>query len=410
MTSTSALHSTAVRLAFALLVAFGIEAPADVLIANGRLFSATDGGVVERANVLVEKDRIVAVSSDPIDTPGIQVIDATGQTILPGLIDTHFHLFFDRRTDLTWFPSSDAEATDYIAGFLQQELEDYLAQGFTSIASPLDFWPNIVEVRERLASGDLRGPRLLIAGPIFTMPGEHGICAAKEWCEERLSTAVSDPRQAREQARRYLGEDVDFIVFDGLHGRALPLRQGIVMALSDEAHRHGRPLLLHGVDAAEVGSFIEWGVDALFTPPRVTRDRDGTLLPREIVEGLPVSITLDELREPKIVRHNILTLIENGAVPVFGPDLGGTGAAPGEILMSVSQSLMDIGLGPEQVILAATRDAARLLGRNDLGTVAPGNMADLLVVYGDPLTDFDAIRNVALVIQDGRIVLRNEPP
>ena len=409
MTRCAEHDGLSARLALTLTVLMSISslAFADLLISNARVFTGADGTVMEEASILIRADRIVSVSRDPVAAAGARVIDATGNTVLPGLIDTHFHLFFDRRDGETWFPSSDAEAGDYIDERLRGVLEDYLAEGFTSVASPLDFWPNVLEIRDRLASEELRGPRLFIAAPVFTTSGAHAICQGKRWCSERLSVPVADPAEAIEQVRRYITAGADFIVFDGLHGRTSPARGEIVMALSDEARRHDRHILLHGVDAAEVGQFVDWGANGLFTPPRVTRDTGGRLLNREIVAELPVAITLEELQQEEAIRYNIVTMLQNGAVPVFGPDLAGTGIPPGEALMSVAHALVDIGLTPRDVILSATRDAARLLGRDDLGTLEPGNLADLLIVRGDPLANIEAIGEVVLVIRDGRVVSWN---
>ncbi|MOA30633.1 hypothetical protein D3C78_1517370 [compost metagenome] len=103
------------------------------------------------------------------------------------------------------------------------------------------------------------------------------------------------------------------------------------------------------------------------------------------------------------VRHNVIALLEAGALPVFASDLPGLPAA--DVAPLATRALSGVGLSNAQVLQAATRNAAHgLLGRNDLGTLAPGKLADIILVDGNPIEDLGALSRVRLVIKDGVVV------
>jgi len=400
----------------------GTAIAADLVIINARLFSGTGVDVIEGASIVMAGERIESVSQGTVDTAGAEVIDAGGRTVLPGLIDAHVHLFFDLQGDV-YFPTSDPEARSFIETRLRGDLEAYLEQGFTSVLSAIDFWPQIVEVRKRVLSGEFKGPRLFIGGGVFVAPGGHYVCRGLEeedrrrWCDEHISVTVENPAQVRDGVGRYAASGVDVIVYDGrTNSPTLPVE--VVAALVDEAHRQQLPVLVHNSDAAGLGGLTESGIDGFIHPPAGT-DEDGdfwleSLGSQRIPLGITIGETEEAIRANKLsrdeiatymaVRQNVLTLLEAGAVPVFASDI--PGLSPKETLPIVLRSLSDLGLSNAEVLHAGTRDPARLIiRRQDLGTVEPGNLADIIIVDGNPLQDLGALRNVEIVIKDGKVVV-----
>ena len=116
----------------------GAVSAADLVISNARVFTATRVGVLENASVAITGNRIESVSVTGIDARRARVIDAGGKTVLPGLIDAHYHAFFD--DDGASFPTSDSDAQSYIAGKMPDKLHASLRRGFTSLISAIDFW------------------------------------------------------------------------------------------------------------------------------------------------------------------------------------------------------------------------------------------------------------------------------
>ena len=398
---------------------------ADIVITNARVFTATGSPVLEQANVVISGERIEAVTTDAVDSGGAMVVDAQGKTVLPGLFDAHLHAFFslpsiDGSITEIGFPVSDAEAESWIADILQARFTEYLEQGFTSLVSPIDFWPQILEVRERLSAGELQGPRLFAAGGVFIAPENHFICGESEWCNEHLIATPANADEAREWVDRYAASGVDLIAHDN-QSNPPGMSEETIRSMTDAAHGHGLKVLVTASDASRVSDLIEWGVDGFLHPPIQTPDIDGSLLASAGAKGVPIALTLGELEEKyrlgiaseeqienhRIRRQNVMSLLKQGAIPVFGTDLGDKpGTTPADIITITARTATGAGLSREEVLMAATRNAAQgILGRDDLGTLEAGNLADVIMVDGDPLLELTDLLNTELVIKGGQIVV-----
>lgn len=412
-------------LAFAITLLAARSVPAaDLAIINARVFTGTHSGVIENATILVTGDRIESVSASR-STGEASVIDARGMTALSGLVDAHVHLFFDLQ-DEPYFPTSDTEAQTYVER-IREKLQAHLEHGFTTILSPIDFWPQIIEVRDLVAAGDFSGPRLFVGGGVFVAPGGHYVCRRqredrRRWCDEHISWVAADPEQVRNGVRRYADSGVDVIVYDSVTNAPVPARD-VVQALVDEAHRHDLPVLVHGSDIARFNGLIEAGVDAFVHPPGGKPADDGTALTAfdaGKAKNIPIAITIGETKEAirlgersqeevaayEATRASILALLKEGALPVLGTDMPGTD--PGRGLPIALRALLDLGLSNEEILQASTAHPARaLLGQRELGTIEPGNFADILIVNGNPLDDVMALRNVIVVIKGGSVVVDN---
>lgn len=391
----------------------------DLLVTNVRVFVGTGAEAIEGATVAVTGNRIEAISKGDINAPGARVIDAAGKTLMPGLINGHFHLFFDFQGE-RYFPSSDAEAEAYMDGKLREKLAAHLESGFTSLVSPIDFWPYIVRARDMVRSGSWSGPRLFVAGGALTSPGGHRICnavtgEAKQWCNEHISIPVANAEQAREGVRFYAEGGADFIAFED--DSESPVDSEVISAIVEEAHHRDLRVFAHSVQAQNVNALHDAGVDGFLHAPDGVRPDDS---PGFEFDGrkVPLAITLAYLEEPissgeasddqvqkyQAKRGYALEMFEAGAVPVFASDM--PGIAPQQIVPIVVRSLTGLGLSNAEILKAATHDAAELLlGQSELGTVLPGQIADLIIVDGDPVHDLVALTRVEVVIKDGQIVV-----
>ncbi|MDY6945099.1 MAG: amidohydrolase family protein [Pseudomonadota bacterium] len=436
----NALHRATV--VCAALLAAGSAVAADLLITNARVFAGSDANdLTPLLHVAITEGRIESISARRPEAGDAVVIDARGQTLMPGLVDGHIHAFFDfppldapatapRRVQ---YPKSEAEVHAYVQGALKAKLGAFLDQGFTSLLSTIDPWPATVEMREQIARGDLRGPRVFASGGVFVGPAEYGLCAGNAWCAESFSAPTASADQGRESVRRYARSGVNQLVMVyNTEAKPVPLSSASAAAIIDEAHRHGLKIFLESpVDAKDVPQLAKWGIDGFLHPPAGSVDQDGALLKDAGARKLPVAITFGAVRERlrlgmqlpeadlkryEIQRRNTLSLIASGGVPVFASDLGDKqGLQPREIIRIQSEALLDLGLTAPDVLRAATRDSARyLLGRQDLGTVEQGKIADLILIQGDPTRDLAALTKVQVVIKNGVVVAdhraRHEPP
>ncbi len=395
---------------------------ADVLITNARLFDATGSDIIENATIAITGDRIQSISTGETDIDAETVIDAQGKTVMPGLIDGHIHVFFDFTETGIEYPKSQEELDAYIETRMQEKFDDFLAHGFTSIMSPGDSWPTIVNVRDRVAAGEIRGPRMFVSGGIFTAPGSHpaeGICSGSAFCAEHVAVEVDDEASAREWVRKYAESGVDLLKITYVEPDEEPLgpklRPEVVAAIIDEAHQQGIRALAHAWDAADVNDLVEWGIDGFVHPFGITLDADGSLLQSAGEKGLAVSSTFASAAlfaadgpdpELEITLSNVQTAMRYGSPLVFGSDMPGL---PTEMVLSaVISAMSNMGLSNAEVIQASTRHTAQsLLAQDDLGTIEPGNLADIIIVNGDPLEDLAALSQIEIVIANGQIVVDN---
>lgn len=142
-----------------------------LVIENGRVIVG-DGTVLESGTIVVSGDRIVSVGteSESEEFPGAARIDATGRTVLPGLIDTHVHVTMERLFEQ---PRSDEAMLTFVREGVPDRLRAYIEAGITTVMSPGEFWPFIEDVRRRIDSGELVGPRMRTAGSLFTAREGH---------------------------------------------------------------------------------------------------------------------------------------------------------------------------------------------------------------------------------------------
>ena len=390
-----------------------------LVISDVNLFDGTGESTRSVTYIAVDEGRISAIGEDGSVPDAESRIDLGGAFLMPGLIDTHVHLGFDFNESGMHFPKSESEYAAYVDGRMSDKLAGLLSSGFTTIMSPGDSWPLIMDVKTRQASGDIPGPRILVSGGIFTAPGGHpavGICSGSDFCAEHVAIQVEDPEDARRWVRRYADSGVDQLKVTYVEPEGPKLDPEVAAAIVEEADLSGVRVLVHAMDAADVPQLVEWGVDGFVHPPGITPDNSGELLRN--TAGLGVAITLgtiesaeaawgplDEasLAEFNATKANIERMIDAGAVPVFGSDMPEAPAAP--VIDTVTAALSSVGLDNAAVLRAATRDAAQvLLGLGNVGSIEVGNVADMIVLDGDPLLDLGALHDIRYVVQAGHIV------
>ena len=224
---------------------------ADLVITNARVLTGT-GEVLDRATLVVTDGRITSVAAGPSEVQATVAVDAGGMTVMPGLIDTHRHLLSASRAD------SEEALVQWIDDNLPSSLVDLLASGITTTISLGDYFPAILEVRRRLESGELSGPRLLAVGPGFTAPNDWPVQLydCSPWSRAHGVVEVTDPETARTEVGNLAEAGVDGIkaVLDrGIAPDAL-LSPEVLEAIGDETQRIGLPLFVH---AATVDDMLD---------------------------------------------------------------------------------------------------------------------------------------------------------
>lgn len=411
---------------------------ATLVVENGRVVVG-DGTVLERGSVVISEDRVLSVGEEQVAAPGARRIDASGRTVLPGLIDTHVHLLVERMTSQPW---SDAELQVFVQEGLPSRLRAFLESGITTVMSTGDFWPAVREVREKVRSGELPGPRIFTAGPVFTAPGGHPaagpVCGpwgerdANPWCREHMAVAVDDREQARDAVARLARQGVDHVkmVYDSIGPPGVEqLKADRVGEIVRTAHDHGLRAYGHVFGIPNAIQALEKGLDGFAHLPAYPaqsgdRDRLVQLMRTEAVTASTTLVSTDALiadlkragndgllrhvtRQMELIRRTFAALAEaDDRLIALGTDT--PQLPPGDAYRREIRLAADAGLAPEETIRAATRNAAAHLGRLDeLGTLEPGKLADLIIVDRDPLEDLSALQNVELVVKGGKVVVEH---
>jgi len=458
-----------VALAAGLVACFGepdfrVERPDDppeaILISDVAVLDVGRGVRVPRRDVLIRDGRIAAIGlAGQLAAPeGARQIAGVGSTLVPGLIDLHGHV--DTRSNPIWemgLPEPD------------RNLRSYLYAGVTTVLDPGDSG-DAFERRDHVRQGDLLGPRVLAAGPIHTAPEGHPVAMVRElapwwiawYLAPRVAVTLASEAEARAAADAVAARGADFVkvVVDRIPLEAPRLERNIVAALVEQARTHGLRTVAHigttqdAIDAAEAGvaawvhgvnmeripdakiaQLASYGIPMVATlevydaytrlgdgPREATRLERETVAP-EILDGFhPVPedfelgvfrLWLDRLREARDARFDNVARLRAAGVTILAGSDTQAGVFPGPGLHRELEQLVRAGMTPVEAIQAATLQAARFLAAGaepEVGDVAVGMRADLLLVEGDPTRDLSVLSAIREVFLDGVPLERESRP
>lgn len=393
-------------------------------LTGATVLAGEDLDPLQRATVLISDGVITEVAAEGDLEPSAEtrVVDLSGHTLLPGLIDLHVHLGFPQQEPGEEMGPADLPGVVYeMLRYTPSARRALLDHGVTTVRGLGDDHAWIMEMRRMLRAGELEGPRLHTSGPLFTTPGGHPITT---FGVEADSDTVRLPATA-EEARRLVrglatGDDpVDLIKVVQERGTPEelemdPLPTEVLEAIVSEAHEHGLTVTAHWGSEQDLTDVLAAGVDGLeHVEARGVlegwpKDPLDELVRREVPVTPTLAVTeasVDPERH-RLLRERVSELHTAGGRIVAGSDAAVPGVPFGAGLHRELELLADSGMDPHAVLKAATSEAARVLGTDRVGAIAPGRAADLLAVTGDPLTDVSAIREVAVVYRDGRQVVR----
>jgi imidazolonepropionase-like amidohydrolase len=399
---------------------------------GGTLLDGTGGDPLASASVVIEGDRISSVAAGSANGSGKgDVVDVSGLTLLPGLIDAHSHFGIVDLTD-------DRAPAAVTAARIFRNCELALDAGFTTVR---DVGGIDGGVAQAVALGLIPGPRILPSGPLLCQTGGHGdesppfglhhhhhgipgLATQSRPCdgpdEVRLAAREAFRRGATQIKVCVSGGVVSFTDrIEDAQFSVEELKAAVAEADSRDsyvtAHAHNvkgiRNGLEAGVECFEHGTFLDAdtaeamaAAGAYLVPTfAVTR-----IFAEKAAEwGIPPEIVPRMNGVEEAMTRSLKLARDAGVVIGSGSDILGPEQDRRGLELAIRSELED----PMTAIVAATSVNARILRRDDtIGTVEPGKLADLIAVDGDPLTDsklFDDPAKVVLVIKDGRIVKDN---
>jgi imidazolonepropionase-like amidohydrolase len=414
---------------------------------------------IHDAVVLVQGDRITAVGPRArVGLPkGITIVDGRGKWVTPGLVDAHVHFFqsggaYTRpdAVDLRRYRPYEKEIA-LLKEALPRTFARYLLCGITSVVDVGGpFWN--FEVRERAGRTEL-APRVAVAGPLVSTVDRPQLDLG-----DPPIVKVTSPDEARALIRRELERKPDLVKvwFIFRSGDDVAVGKAIVAATVEEARKGGVRTAVHATELETARAAVEAGADVLVHSvfDKLVDDAFVDLLKRRRVVYTPtlfvpsgydlvlsgrfmptpaerrwadpdVLATFDEVkaypeltarpRRPpgaeaaRTAAHNLKRLASAGVTIAAGTDAGNIGTLHGPSIFRELRLMADAGLTPAEVLAAATSGGARVMGREkDLGAVASGKLADLLILDRDPLADVGNLEAIHRVVKGGRVYTPEE--
>ena len=404
-----------ISIAISILLASLSTQSSTVVIREVRVIDGTGKAAIQ-ADVVVVGNRIRAITTDSQQWQSgnhTTIIDGRNKTLLPGLIDLHIHLVAGGDT-----PSDKEALTLFYRTKIPEILNQYLVAGVTSIQSTGDPLDETLRLRDQINRGEIRGPRLYVAGPVVTAVGGHPattIFRNNPFGRSLVAAEVSNEDEAREQIRFLKRKGVDYVkfVYQGDGVRTQKLRPGIARVIIDEAHKLDLRVGVHSGGIEDTVFLLESGVDTLLhgISQQITDDNVIQLLANKKAYYVATLQVMNRPGAPILRTANTMAnlgLVSKHAVKIaVGTDTFLPFFKPGVNTHREAALMVEAGMTPMAVIVAATRTAAEQLQKlSDFGTVEPGKVADLLIVEGNPDQDIQALGSVHTVIREGQIVVR----
>jgi imidazolonepropionase-like amidohydrolase len=398
-----------------------------------------DGAAAEpRRNqeIVIRGNRIAAVYGSGVHPlpNGAQLIDLGNATILPGLIDTHTHVFLQGEdpaaggydVQLLKFPASYRVARAIVAA--RRALE----QGFTTIRDVETEGAGYgdVGIKRAINEGYIPGPRMFASTVSISSTGGYPLeNYAPEITVPKGSQLIDGPVEARKAAREQLDHGADWIKVYMTHRSWLDEQGALVSqptltveelkAIVDEAHGWRKKVACHAYNGPGLQRALDGGCDSIEHGLEISDAQIAQMLKQGTwyVPTLAVYYydwdppdTDSGKRDRKRVAVHVVSFqkaLRAGIKIAFGTDVGGF--AWSEPIAQEFEREVEFGMTPMQAIQSASSRAADLLGkRGQLGVVAPGAYADLIAVPGDPLKDIRVLKNVQFVMKDG-VVFKSPP-
>jgi imidazolonepropionase-like amidohydrolase len=385
-----------------------------IAIKNVRIFDGST--VIPTGGVIIEGGKIKSVGKTVASPDGAEIIDGTGHTLLPGLIDSHTHAYGPALKQAVMF-------------------------GVTTELDMFSDHRTAAQMRREQAEGKAAGRAdLFSAGTLVTAPGGHGT----EYGLKIPTITAPGEAQAFVDARIDEGSDYIKIVYDDgkLYGRNFPtVSKETMAAVIASAHKRGKPAVVHISTLEGARDAIEAGADGLVhifkdrAPdpefPRLAAARRAFVIPTltviESVTGVAGGATLasdsalanalspadaTDLKKSFPARpgamssyaaaEEALRQLKAARVPILaGTDAPNPGTVHGASIHRELELLVKAGLTPVEALAAATSAPAAQFRLSDRGRIEPGRRADLLLVKGDPTADIKATRNIARIWKGG---------
>ncbi len=403
------------------------------------------GSLIDGKSAAPRRDQIIVIHGNRIDSvsdasaakipAGATVIDLSKATVLPGLIDSHTHIFLQ---------GEDPAQGGYDANILNAPLalraaratvsaRRALEQGFTTLRDVETEGAGYgdVGIKEAIEQGYIPGPRLFVATRAISTTGGYPLEGyAPELDMPKGAQIVDGPVEARKAAREQLDHGADWIKvymthrsWVGKNGELVSqptLTVEELRAVVDETHGWGKKVACHVYGGIGLRRALDGGCDSI----EHGLDLDDAAIAQMLKQGTWYVPTIsvyygdwapadtpagqrDRLRA-SVHEQSFRKALKAGVKIVFGTDMGGIPWT--ESIAQEFPRMVDLGMQPMDAIQSATSRAATMLEMDGkIGMITPGAFADIIAVNGDPLRDIKVLENVQFVMKDGKVFKSEKP-
>ena len=414
------------------------------VIKGGALIDGTGRSPINDAIVVVQDGKIKSVGiKGAIDVPSgdnVEIIDATGKIVMPGLIDSHLHMGLLGQSREFYSMPIYNNCLD-IAMKAVPALKKTLEMGITTIRDGGSGWGWMeVALKNAINRGDIIGPRYLTTGYHLTVTGGHGYFLppwlAKYTPAEQTGMFCDGPEEWRKAARINISNGTDNVklvasrgfLSAGLRGDAPPMAAPAsveeMRAAVEEAHKMGKKVFAHANGPQAIMNAIEAGVDSIVHGFYMDEKCAEMMVKKNIIlEPTTLCIRLvrdygkGEMLDSMVERaaaywegkeKEFKMILGKGVTISFASDMGCPYLYHGENAKELV-SCVELGMKPMDAIISATKNAAKAVGlESQIGTIEEGKIADIIVVDGDPLKNIGVLqeeKKIKMVMKEGKIII-----
>jgi imidazolonepropionase-like amidohydrolase len=405
------------------------------IIRAGSVIDGKSDSVRRNQVIIIRGNRIESISDAAAASvpAGSDVIDLSHATVLPGLIDSHTHIFLQ---------GEDPAQGGYDVNILKYPLalraaratvsvRRALEQGFTTLRDLETEGAGYgdIGIKEAIEGGYIPGPRLFVSTRAISTTGGYPLEGyAPELDMPTGAQLIDGPVEARKAAREQLSHGADWIKvymthrsWVGKNGELVSqptLTVEELKAIVDESHGWGKKVACHAYGGIGLHRALDGGCDSI----EHGLDLDDAAIAQMLKQGTwycptisayyhdwaPADTPEGERDRKRASVHEVSfpKALHAGVKIVFGTDIGGISWS--EPIAQEFPHMVDLGMPPMDAIKSATSRAAEMLDmQGQIGVIAPGAWADIVAVNGDPLADIKVLQNVQFVMKDGK-VFKNE--
>jgi imidazolonepropionase-like amidohydrolase len=396
------------------------------LIKAGKLFDPVQGKILFKREILIDGNGIMAIGEKLEAPANTRIIDLSNYTVLPGLIESHMHLFYSEPFNGNFTEenvkliSMEGDALRTLRAL--KRARSFLDAGITSVKDLGNSGQYLdVALRNAIREATAEGPRIFAAGPIISSVGGQlpGLLPEFSYLADKEYRIVKNTEDAKLAVREHINYGADLIKIcadNSPNNTSLSVEE--MRAIVETAHRYNKKVTAHATASRAIYEAIEAGVDGIEHGYNLT-DSAARLMAKKNIYFVPTNLSIGDYakftgatkeeaaKQLEESQHRILKMaIKAGVKIVAGSDFYTNFGSPrSDAFKNLLLAYYEAGMKPLDIIISCTKTAGEFLNLpNKLGVIKKDAWADIIAIEGDLENDFPhAILQVKFVMKNGKI-------